>query len=169
VRRLLRILLNGATILSLLLCVATAVLWVRSYVTSDVLWWHDGSEPAWGEVGDHTTSDVSIELDRGGIAFKSRRMYYNGNGLIDTAKRSGWDREKQAMSRYPRYMPRSSGSPTPLLDLLGFVIVLSPKHHGYPWLHPEHTTCMIVPIHLLVNPTVGMGVSPSTIREACET
>jgi hypothetical protein len=34
-RRLLRILLNTATVLSLLLCVATAALWVRSYWTVD--------------------------------------------------------------------------------------------------------------------------------------
>src|SRR5205807_5271986 len=34
-RRLFRILLNAATVLSLLLCVATVVLWLRSYWVSD--------------------------------------------------------------------------------------------------------------------------------------
>src|SRR5258705_13988360 len=36
-RRLLRIPLNAATVLSLLLCVATGVLWVRSYRSIDML------------------------------------------------------------------------------------------------------------------------------------
>src|SRR4051794_39098647 len=36
-RRLLRILLNAATVVSLLLCVATLLLWVRSYRTGDSL------------------------------------------------------------------------------------------------------------------------------------
>jgi hypothetical protein len=38
-RRLFRILLNAATVLSLLLCCATLVLWVRSYSVSDSLTW----------------------------------------------------------------------------------------------------------------------------------
>jgi hypothetical protein len=37
VRRLRRILLNAATVLSLLLCVATAGLWARSYLVRDVI------------------------------------------------------------------------------------------------------------------------------------
>jgi hypothetical protein len=37
VRRLLRILLNAATALSLVLCVATGVLWARSYRSIDML------------------------------------------------------------------------------------------------------------------------------------
>jgi hypothetical protein len=38
-RRLLRILLNAATVLSLVLCVATMAAWVRSYQASDGVWW----------------------------------------------------------------------------------------------------------------------------------
>src|SRR4051794_33764263 len=38
-RRLLRWLLNGLTVLSLLLCVATAVLWGRSYFVGDTVQW----------------------------------------------------------------------------------------------------------------------------------
>jgi hypothetical protein len=36
-RRLLRILLNAATILSLVLCIATVALWVRSYLPEDLI------------------------------------------------------------------------------------------------------------------------------------
>jgi hypothetical protein len=40
-RRLVRILQHGAAALSLLLCVATVALWVRSYWVSDAIhWWH---------------------------------------------------------------------------------------------------------------------------------
>ena len=38
-RRLLRILLNAATVLSLVLCVVTMGAWVRSYQARDVMWW----------------------------------------------------------------------------------------------------------------------------------
>jgi hypothetical protein len=38
-RRLLRILLNAATVLSLVLCVVTMAAWVRSYRARDVVWW----------------------------------------------------------------------------------------------------------------------------------
>src|SRR5260221_14477931 len=42
-RRFLRILLNAATVLSLLLCVATVGLWVRSYTASESLCWFRSS------------------------------------------------------------------------------------------------------------------------------
>lgn len=38
-RRLLRILLNAATVLSLVLCAVTAAAWVRSYQAHDWVWW----------------------------------------------------------------------------------------------------------------------------------
>jgi len=38
-RRLLRILLNAATVLSLVLCAATVAAWVRSYQARDIVWW----------------------------------------------------------------------------------------------------------------------------------
>jgi hypothetical protein len=38
-RRLLRILLNLATVLSLVLCAATIAAWVRSYQAKDYVWW----------------------------------------------------------------------------------------------------------------------------------
>jgi hypothetical protein len=38
-RRLLRILLNAATVLSLVLCVVTVAAWVRSYQARDAVWW----------------------------------------------------------------------------------------------------------------------------------
>ncbi len=41
-RRLLRILLNAATVLSLVLCAATMAAWVRSYHASDYVWWSVG-------------------------------------------------------------------------------------------------------------------------------
>jgi hypothetical protein len=39
VRRLPRILLNAATVLSFVLCVVTMAAWVRSYRARDVVWW----------------------------------------------------------------------------------------------------------------------------------
>jgi hypothetical protein len=49
-----RYILNGLAVLSLLLCVATAALWVRSYVVADTYWWpgswwtvHLGSSSGW--------------------------------------------------------------------------------------------------------------------------
>jgi hypothetical protein len=38
-RRLFRILLNAATVLSLVLCVVTVAAWVRSYQARDIVWW----------------------------------------------------------------------------------------------------------------------------------
>jgi hypothetical protein len=38
-RRLFRILLNAATVLSLVMCVATMAAWVRSYRAHDYVWW----------------------------------------------------------------------------------------------------------------------------------
>src|SRR5258706_5211584 len=43
-KRLLRITLNALTVLSLLLCVATAVVWVRSYIGGDLIYHADGTE-----------------------------------------------------------------------------------------------------------------------------
>jgi hypothetical protein len=41
-RRLLRILFNAATVLSLVLCAATLAAWARSYRARDVIWWTRG-------------------------------------------------------------------------------------------------------------------------------
>jgi hypothetical protein len=49
-RRLPRILLNAATVVSLVLCVATAVLWVRSYRVRDL----------WSESDGHTIDSVDL-------------------------------------------------------------------------------------------------------------
>jgi hypothetical protein len=38
-KRLVRILLNAATVLSLVLCVGTVAAWVRSYQARDMIWW----------------------------------------------------------------------------------------------------------------------------------
>ena len=44
-KRLLRILLNAATVLSLVVCVATCVLWVRSYSVGDGFVWKPSDAP----------------------------------------------------------------------------------------------------------------------------
>jgi hypothetical protein len=50
VRRLLRILLNALTVVSLLLCVATVVLWVRSYWYEDAIIWPSLTHPERGRI-----------------------------------------------------------------------------------------------------------------------
>src|SRR3954451_19700934 len=44
-RRLLRILLNAATVLSLVLCAAATAAWVRSFQASDIVWWTRANPP----------------------------------------------------------------------------------------------------------------------------
>jgi len=70
VKRLFRVLLNAATVLSLLLCAATVLLWVRSYFASD---WY--CFPARRVVGDDRKEDwglatqLVIRSNRGKVQF----------------------------------------------------------------------------------------------------
>jgi hypothetical protein len=73
-RRLLRILLNAATVLSLVLCAATMAAWVRSYQTRDAIYWsHDLQLQLW------------IETHRGGLAAEVVTPF-GGDTVIGT----GW-------------------------------------------------------------------------------
>ena len=72
-RRVRRIIFNGLTALSLLLCVATAGLWVRSYRCTDVVWrvgkdWDTWSVSSrWGAVtiGHREYNGLGIKVDYG--------------------------------------------------------------------------------------------------------
>jgi hypothetical protein len=70
-RRLLRILLNAATVLSLLLCVAAAALWVRSVSAEDQIGWESV-----GETSGSTVNDVqwTVRAGRGVLAFVRRHQ-----------------------------------------------------------------------------------------------
>src|SRR5437764_4099334 len=57
-RRLLRILLNAATVLSLVLCVVTIAAWVRSYQAHDGVWWSMANPRL----------ELTISTHRGGFA-----------------------------------------------------------------------------------------------------
>ena len=54
-----RRLLNLLTVLSLLLCVATVALWVRSYFISDLFQW---SRPSWGGFVETADGEFRLEL-----------------------------------------------------------------------------------------------------------
>jgi hypothetical protein len=76
-RRLLRILLNAATVLSLVLCVAMAVLWVRGYWTTDRLI----RTSAWpiGTGVEARTMDVIARRGRLGIHLQHVQVSMNQN------------------------------------------------------------------------------------------
>src|SRR5690349_15625724 len=66
-KHLLRILLNAATVSSLVLCVVAVTLWVRSYFAADILW-HNRTHLA---LGLHTsTGIVRISARRWGSAIE---------------------------------------------------------------------------------------------------
>jgi hypothetical protein len=96
-RRLLRILLNVATVLSLVLCMATAGLWMRSYtVAYEAQWCHSGEQSskytiasADGKLGFFEMTKnwrtvlgqsyfVSFPVDPGG--FQNPRLHWTGAG-----------------------------------------------------------------------------------------
>src|SRR3954464_306006 len=57
-RRLIRMLLNAAAVLSLLLCIATIILWVRSYWTMEG-WRHGIDKPLPGQRGYYSCDLIS--------------------------------------------------------------------------------------------------------------
>jgi hypothetical protein len=81
VRRFLRILFNAATVLSLVLCVATAALWVRSYWRLDTFAWTRPPRPG--------AESLFVYLDSGSGGMMT------GIGLLSygwaSEQPSGWD------------------------------------------------------------------------------
>jgi hypothetical protein len=80
-RRLLRILLNAATVVSLLLCVKAAMMWVRSYgVDRDEDWWFTPHRRAW----DLLTVDGRVQFGKlypgGAVGDGPVRSRYSSSG-----------------------------------------------------------------------------------------
>lgn len=90
-RRLLRILLNGATALSLALCVATAVLWVRGhYVEDSIAWRRNDAWRVFRSSPGHFIIDVNVSNWSGGpTGWQYAREAPNPHALSD-AEVSGY-------------------------------------------------------------------------------
>jgi hypothetical protein len=87
VRRLLRILVNAATLLSLLLCLAAVVLWVRSRGGSDTFAYMRESTSAGG--GDYLRV-LSLEWENGGMGICLWRREYAGDPGAPREFVGGW-------------------------------------------------------------------------------
>jgi hypothetical protein len=109
VRRFLRILLNAATVLSLLLCAAAVALWVRSYGRVDQFAWKgeaacrvvrsEGGRVAW--------DNYVITRDYERYALREARVDWD---LGYRSNPTGWDRGRSPARRYPQGTDISSFS-----------------------------------------------------------
>jgi hypothetical protein len=88
VRRMRRIILNALTVLSLLLCVATAGLWVRSYFVSDVLHRvHNGRAILLRSGLGQFSGDFTVFEEP-----TSEQQFYWGHSAFDVYRRYDWRR-----------------------------------------------------------------------------
>src|SRR4051812_11707366 len=115
-RRLLRILLNAATVLSLVLCMVTVAAWVRSYQARDSVWW--------------TTAKPRLELEavtyRGGLIAGFARPV----GTWD-----GWRLPGAGWNPWPAQSYAEMGAPQGTLsNRLGFALYHS-QNRWYEWRH----------------------------------
>jgi hypothetical protein len=99
-RRLLRILLNAATVVSLVLAVAIAALWVRGYFTSDRLFWQ-----SWFDIGDRSywVQDV-VRSGAGGVGMNRVVQSY------PTKTPSGQSTRQEHEARYGKIPFLKSGT-----------------------------------------------------------
>jgi hypothetical protein len=86
-----RRLLNLVTVLSLLLCVAACVLWVRSYSVQDSVLWVCSPDTADGSVDLRTYAVVTV---RGGVGFGRERNNYTAAMLRDDGFEPGTFRKR---------------------------------------------------------------------------
>jgi hypothetical protein len=113
-----RRLLNYATALSLLLCVAVCVLWVRSYWATDLFWWHGITDE-----GDrcYIRQDL-VEAGRGGVGMSRsvrsgpRRPVDGGPSVREVAERVSIPFYRVWRPRYPNFYNRNGA----WLDRAGF-------------------------------------------------
>jgi hypothetical protein len=152
---------RAATALSLLICIASITLWIRSYIVRDFVEWFDGSRTPWTG-GPVESSTVTLRSSGGGISFQSTFWHYGGGiaGLVDTGKRFLWLRFDRP--KYPRYGLREPNySPRPQIENLGFTLVL-PTAAADESISFERTTCVILPIPVLtacftILPVIALG------------
>ena len=93
-RRLLRILLNAATVVSLLLCVAVIVLWVRSYRSIEVVG-RANVLPGQIQAGSGSPSLIpvqlfSVESGSGRILFDRSKVYLTAEGVDRVGGDGAW-------------------------------------------------------------------------------
>jgi hypothetical protein len=120
-KKLRRIIFNGLTVLSLLLCVATTVMWFRSYGVGD--YW------ACNSLSNHqNTTRADYDTEREYLANRSIEEYRMGSefGIVWAQHETGWDtfnqwHPPQFWSGYPQPAPLEG---TTVLGKLGF------GHHG---------------------------------------
>jgi cytochrome c553 len=85
-KRLLRILVSAATAISLVLCAATMVLWIRGYQTSDKLEWHRVSRDP-QIVGQWY---LAVSSGRGGLGISRDAELYDAQSAIVPEPAGGW-------------------------------------------------------------------------------
>jgi hypothetical protein len=152
VRRLLRILINAITVLSLLLFMATAALWVRGYLVSDRFifqWYEDlGDRSYWAQ-------DV-IKCGRGGIGFN--RIVQSGERFpasgpsyraAHEAAYGSWPIHTSMPAEYPNFHFRANDEP-----IWGF------KRGAFAYPEPGHARPraygwqVVVPLWVVLAPTM---------------
>jgi len=99
-----RIIYNGAMVVSLLLCLGTVGVWVRSYWVSDTWYWARGSED--GSFFDQK----SIDFSRGGTQFTAARYLYDRRHSREDAY---FGHQSKTAYEYPAYGDRIDRSYSP--------------------------------------------------------
>jgi hypothetical protein len=120
-RRPLRILLNAATVLSLVLCVATAGLWVRSYWRFDDL----GANSTWRDASGFTQRVIRLGSNKGRFLFTDRDISFPWTYRDTTRIMPDWERHNGVyFSHEPpidlyRQFPRQPGEQSWTKDFAG--------------------------------------------------
>jgi hypothetical protein len=151
VRRLGRYILNAATVLSLVLCAATVVLWARSFFVQDVLFLHHGRM----EGAAYRSTRYTLQSVRGHTVFQSFTLVHQPPvaGILFKSDQRRQDLAGLTWSRRPtnefgfNYNPDVRGRP--LLVRLGFrfarrISDLDPPGRGYTEARVPHWLFAVV-------------------------
>ena len=138
-----RRLLNLLTVLSLLLCLATVLLWVRSHSAHDTFVYLSPRSPGLPFAETH----IWFSVDYGVMHFHWRRHLYTRQA---PTQELAWMREQNARG-WSRYSGYAHGSPTadnaPLLRRLGLMLSTEPGRHVAGTAYPRLR--VLVPFWLL--------------------
>lgn len=152
VRGLARFILGMLTAMSLLLCGATVVLWVRSYRVADQ--WRNETGPGGQARDDESISlrERSVICSRGAVRLQDRTtewlMLY---GYLHSGNGASWTHTRPPPPGYPLYVPSYPNAAPPIhkIHTIGFEVVWTrPPPPGFaPFI--ERTTSVTLPFWLL--------------------
>ena len=146
-RRFGRWIFNGLTVLSLVLCLSTVGLWVRSYLVGDAVTWHRSRQ----DTEFFHQSNMGFTVARGGLrvelgASRWPLPYLAEYKIVPTAR--GYGHRTLMPISYPNTPPRSSN--TWERELAGFKVWLDVYRpvQGSPLIYHYETSgaCLILPL-----------------------